>query len=159
MNVLVIYESQFGNTEQIAQAVAVALRTVGPVTLRPAAQVQPADWQGVDLIAVGGPTQRHGLPPLLHALLDHLPPDALGPIPALAFDTRYHAARLLTGSAATGIAQRLTRAGCLLLVPAESFFVTDQDGPLVEGEVARAGAWAEHALGRLAPARRLAPAT
>ena len=63
-------------------------------------------------------------------------------VPAAAFDTRYHMARVLSGSAAEGIASRLASLGCQLMVPPESFYVAGREGPLLDGELARARAWA-----------------
>lgn len=151
MKTLVIYESHYGNTERIARAVAAGLQDLGTVQLIKADQAdgRDLDLERVDLLVVGGPTQRHGLPPALHAMLDTLPSNILGNTPALAFDTRYHWARWLTGAAAGQIGKRLERAGFVLLAPPESFFVADAEGPLVDGEPARAAAWARQAVDRL----------
>ena len=138
MNALIVYDSRFGNTERIARAIAEALecRSVG------VGDVAPADVEGVDLLLVGGPTQVHGVSPALRAFLAGLPAHALQDVPAAAFDTRFPKARALTGSAAAGLARRLGRKGARLVAPPESFFVTDMEGPLVEGELERAAGWA-----------------
>jgi flavodoxin len=149
MKALIIYESQYGNTEQIARAVAQVLQDWGSVRLLAADQADSRDLEVADLLVVGGPTQRHGLPPALHSLLENIPPNILGNTPALAFDTRFHWARWLTGSAAGQIAKRLERAGFVLFAPPESFFVLEEEGPLADGELARAAEWARRALDRL----------
>ncbi len=87
--------------------------------------------------------------PALRAFLAGLPVDASKDVPAAAFDTRFPKARALTGSAAAGIARRLRRKGARLVAPPESFFVTDMEGPLVEGELERAAAWARDVVAKV----------
>ena len=54
--------------------------------------------------------------------------------------------RTLTGSAAKGIAKRLRHHGFEPVAEPESFFVHGTEGPLKDGELERAAAWAR-ALG------------
>ena len=142
MKSLVIYDSQYGNTERIANAVAEALQPLGETLLLKTIDVLPADLDAADLIAVGGPTQGHGISRTLADLLDQLPPDSQPGKPALAFDTRFHMMRWLTGAASGVIADKLQGLGCTMLAPGESFFIASSEGPLQEGELERAAAWA-----------------
>ena len=91
---------------------------------------------------VGGPTQRHRLSPAIRAFLDRLPRRTLHGLSAAAFDTRYHMAACKSGSAAHEIESRLKRTGASLIVPPESFFIAEREGPLEEGELERAARWA-----------------
>jgi hypothetical protein len=59
-----------------------------------------------------------------------------------AFDTRVDKPRM-PGSAAHAAEKRLRRLGFRVLLPAEGFFVTDMEGPLVDGEQERARQWGE----------------
>jgi hypothetical protein len=59
---------------------------------------------------------------------------------AASFDTRLGGMPALTGRASHGIARLLAKAGCVLLVPPESFLV-DGENLLVEGELTRARSW------------------
>jgi hypothetical protein len=59
---------------------------------------------------------------------------------AAAFDTRLPKSKFLTGSAAKGIAKRLSGRG-YDVVGEESFLVDDMAGPLHEGELERAREW------------------
>ena len=61
---------------------------------------------------------------------------------AAAFDTRFDKPAFLTGSAAKGIAKRLRQRGFELVAEPESFFVLGTEGPLKDGELERAAAWA-----------------
>src|SRR5690348_12304373 len=96
MNALIMYDSEFGNTKQIAEAVAGALRAHGEVRLVTVTETSVLDTRGIDLLIFGSPTQRHGLTPLAHALLSHIPHGALQGIALATFDTRYRMARLLS---------------------------------------------------------------
>jgi flavodoxin len=149
MNALIIYDSLYGNTWEITEAIASALRQYGHARTVPAGSVTAEDLAGLDLLVVGGPTQKHGLSPKLEDLLDRIPPEAVAGMPVAAFDTRVHIAEWLSGSAADKIAKRLTQMGSRLVLPAESFFVTGKEGPLEQGELQRAQTWAHAALEKL----------
>ena len=62
MKAMVIYDSQFGNTAQVAQAIAEAIRRApgGPedVELRHVGDVQADQLPGISLLVVGSPTQK-----------------------------------------------------------------------------------------------------
>jgi flavodoxin len=143
MNTLIIYDSTFGNTAQIAQAMADRLREHATVRTALANEAGLTEMKEIDLLIVGGPTQRHGVSPAMRALLESFPRRSLRGVSAAAFDTRYHMAAWKSGSAAHRIASRLKRAGASLIVPPESFFVALREGPLEEGELERAAHWAE----------------
>jgi menaquinone-dependent protoporphyrinogen IX oxidase len=142
MNALVVYDTQYGDTELVAESIAGALRAHGAARLVPVTQAGSRDFDGVDLLVLGCPTQRHGLTPAVEALLDRLLPERVRGLPAAAFDTRYRMNRLLSGSAARSIARRLRGMDARLVAPLESFFVAGREGPLEEGELARAARWA-----------------
>jgi hypothetical protein len=77
--------------------------------------------------------------PVLRDLLSQLP-EATGRR-AAAFDTRIGKPKVVTGSAAKGIAKRLRRHGYELVAEPESFVVDDTHGPLHAGELERARQW------------------
>jgi flavodoxin len=152
MQTVLIYDSQFGNTEQIARAIAVGLGEYGAVEVVAAWEALARTPGPADLLLVGGPTQRHGMSQTLRAFLDRLPRGSLATTKAATFDTRYHMAALLSGSAAGQAAGQLRRTGCRLVAAPESFFV-ERDRPpgneqrrhgqerLEPGELARATEW------------------
>ncbi len=154
MNVLVIYDSTFGNTEQIARAIADTLGEPASVGLLRVGKAGASDLEGLDLLVLGCPTQRHKPTPAIQAFLGSIPRRSLHELPAAAFGTRYRKSRLLTGSAARSIAKKLKKAGASLLLPAESFFVVGREGPLEEGELGRATDWAREVLKRFETQRR-----
>ncbi len=143
MRSAVVYELRYGDTARIAQAIATSLEAAGPVRLVEAAKENSFDVEGIDLLVVGGPTEGHGVSPTLRAILAKVRPDSLEGVAAAAFDTRFRWTVLLSGSAARGIAKTLEAKGARLVAPPESFFVRPSYGPLLEGEIARAAAWAK----------------
>ncbi len=137
MNALIVYDSQFGNTEKIAKKVAAAIGKSAK-----AVHVSKADARlnGVDMLIVASPTQAWRATPAIRSFLEKLP--GLIGIPAAAFDTRFKRTRILTGSAARGISKALEKKGAKILMPPESFFVESKKGPLLDGELERAEKWA-----------------
>jgi flavodoxin len=148
VNSLVVYESEYGNTERIARDIAKALGEHGEARVTPVGTVATLETEDLDVLVVGAPTQRHGLPVPVKELLESTPRGSLTGVRALAFDTRYRRARWITGSAAREIGKLLSRMGCKLLAEPESFFVLGAGGPLEPGEEDRARAWVARALGR-----------
>ena len=166
MKAVVVYESVYGNTREIAEAVAEGLRDGAEVEVSSVAGASPSVVRGAGLLVVGGPTHLHGMASHMSmkaAFQDtkkkpdvHLEPDVDGPVlrdwfeelpngqhvPAAAFDTRLGKPRFITGSAAKGIAHRLSRHGYELVSDPESFIVDATHGDKVlEGELERAREW------------------
>lgn len=148
MNTLIIYNSTFGNTQQIAEAITSALRTYGTVRCLNVSEVHALDVQDVDLLILGCPTQIHGLAPAMRTFVEHILDRSFEGLAVAVFDTRYRMSRLLSGSASTVLANRLEKAGANLLLPAKSFFVADREGPLEEGELERAKRWTRQIIER-----------
>lgn len=142
MNALVVYDSQYGNTERIALAIMGALRAFGQAQAVRAGPAHALDLQGVDMLIVGCPTQGWRPTPGAQSFLASIPTDQLRGLAIACFDTRFHKSRWLTGSAAAGLVKRLQQSGVSPLMPPESFFVVGKEGPLENGEIERAAAWA-----------------
>ena len=143
MNTLVIYDSQFGNTKRIAQAIADTLRAFGQaqaVRVDPARQVS---LQAVDLLIVGSPTQGFRPTLAMQSFLGNVSSSSLGGLAVACFDTRFRGS-LWKSSAAPRMARQLRTLGVEPIVPPESFFVKamKKEGPLLAGEVVRAASWA-----------------
>jgi flavodoxin len=149
MNALVLYDSKYGNTERIAESIALALQEALPTRLASIDEVDDCEqWlRGVDLLVVGGPTHHHGISDPLKTPLACLADSALGGIRVAVFDTRVHGSRLVTGSAAARLAKLLRHRGAWVVVPPASFIVGGTEGPLHEGEVEHAREWAREVLG------------
>lgn len=140
MHCLVIYASRSGNTRTVAEAIGRGLETRGTVRVVSIDEISPARPPGVDLLVVGAPTEGHGIYPPMIEWLDRLPSQAMADLPVVAFDTRINWPRVLSGSAAAGIATRLTRLGARQIAPPESFIVNGKPA-LLPGEADRARGW------------------
>jgi flavodoxin len=141
MAALVIYESMYGNTARIAEAIGAALGEQFDVELKSLPEVDRIP-DGIDVLVVGGPTYGHTVEAAMKTFLDGLPTGSLEGVEAAAFDTRIDWPKLLSGAASKGIADRLAQKGAHIAIDPESFRVEDKDGPLVAGEEQRATAWA-----------------
>ena len=143
MNTLVVYDSQFGNTERVARAIADTLRASGTVRVLRADQTSAADLLGIDLLVLGSPTQGWKPTPAMQSLLASLTRAQLGDVAVACFDTRFRMTHWLSGSAARRMAATFRTIGVQPCVPPESFFVQGGEGPLLAGELERADRWAQ----------------
>lgn len=139
MNTVVVYDSQFGNTERIAQAIANTLQSFGYARSVRVDPEHPLDCRAVDLLVLGSPTQGFRATPAMQSFIAKVPFALLQNLAVANFDTRIHGP---WGSAARYLTRRLRSLGVEPLVPSASFFVKSTPGPLVEGEEERAAHWA-----------------
>ena len=165
MKALVIYESMYGNTRRVAEAVADGLRPTFTVEVVGVAHATAAVPKDVDLLVVGGPTHVHGVtrPSTRKAAAEAAAkPDsdltlesevegqglrewfsflAVGRgVAAAAFDTRLSGPSLMTGRASLGIAKHLRHLGYSSATAPTSFLV-DKHNRLLPGELERAKDW------------------
>lgn len=142
MKTLVVYDSVYGNTEKIAQAIGGAV--TGDVRVLRADDASPADLAGIDLLVVGAPTQG-GRPTLpVQGFLKKISEMDIQGMDVATFDTRITAKWVgIFGYAAGKIGKNLKSKRGNLIVPPEPFFVKGTRGPLREGELERAAGWAE----------------
>ncbi|MDH6706682.1 hypothetical protein P3T27_003409 [Kitasatospora sp. MAA19] len=64
MHTVIVYESMYGNTREIAQAIAEGVHQADPeaaVDCLPVAEAGPDQTRSADLLVVGGPTHLHGM--------------------------------------------------------------------------------------------------
>jgi flavodoxin len=143
MKTLVVYDTQFGNTEKVAQVIGQALACAGEIRVVPLTEVDRVDLTGVDLLVIGGPTQAHRARKPLRDWVERLSQDGLGRLDVAVFDTRLSWPAFLSGSAAHSIAHIFQRHNKRLLVPTESFIMEESEGPIAEDELERAAKWAK----------------
>ena len=142
MKILVVHDSMYGNTEEIAQSIGGAI--AGEVKVARAGEANPSDLASVDLLIAGAPTQGGRPTQALRNFLSAVPEHSLKGINVAAFDTRLTAKWVkIFGFAAGRIARSLEKLGGTLIVPPEGFFVEGTRGPLKEGELERAAGWAK----------------
>jgi Flavodoxin domain len=174
MRAVVVYESMYGNTHLIADAIGAGLRTAFDVRVVPVSQVSSEAVADADLVVVGGPTHAHGMSRAAtrKAAVQaadkpagglKVEPDAPGPglrewfgslgqcpVRAAAFDTRVHAPAALTGRASRGLTRLLRAHGFDVIAEPESFLVTKQDR-LEPQEQDRARGWGTRLAAGIAP--------
>jgi len=156
MKTLVIYDSAFGNTAQIAQAISGALGSQEEVTILQVGSVAPEQLAEVKLLVVGSPTQGFRPTQAITNFLKSISAKGLNGVKVAAFDTRLSSTEGqsplvrfvvgIGGYAAKVIASKLSQSGGDLLVPPEGFFVEGKEGPLKAGELERAAGWAKQIL-------------
>jgi flavodoxin len=142
MNSVVIYGSRYGNTRKLAEAIAGVLQEDGEAHVFEADATPSSFLEKADLIVVGGPTEGHGMTGPIEQLFDRIGKGALAGKAAAAFDTRLRWPLWLSGTAASGIASNLRRAGAVLVMPQMSFLVAGKQPELEPGELLRAEKWA-----------------
>jgi len=156
MKALVIYDSVYGNTAQIARAISETLATGAQVEILRVTDVRTEQLAGLDLLVVGSPTHGFRPTPATKAFLGRIPAHALDGVRVAAFDTRVAVAKVnsailsglvrLFGYAAEKIAAGLQRKGGRQVLSPIGFVVQGREGPLEEGELARAVDWARQLL-------------
>ena len=149
MKTLIVYDSVFGNTAQVAATMGQALAA----NVLKVSDVTPDDIQGVSLLIVGSPTRAFRPTPAVTAWLKSLP--HLSGMRIAAFDTRIDIDKAdskflrgmvkLFGYAAAPIQKTLVKKGGTPAADAAWFYVSDNEGPLMDGERARAEQWATSA--------------
>ena len=157
MNALVVYDSQYGNTERIAQSIAEALRAFGQARTVRASVAPLVELREVDTLILGCPTQGWRPTSTMRTFLMNTPVESLRTLSIACFDTRFHRPRWLTGSAATGLDRKLQQVGVTPVMPPESFFVLATEGPLESGELERAATWARAIASKVVKPHTVAP--
>ena len=157
MKALVVYDSLYGNTEKIAQAIAGVLKSQAEVSILRVGDVKPQHLARLSLLVAGTPTHGGRASQATNAWLKTLPAGCLRGVKVTAFDTRVpvpevtprifaNLARLFGYNAAPRVADALVKLGGTLVLPAEGFAVKDTKGPLLDGELERAAAWAQQVV-------------
>ncbi len=141
MKTLVVYDSVYGNTQKIAEAIGGA--TGGDAKVVKADQIDPTRLDPVDLLVVGSPTQGGRPTRPVQDFLAGLPEAAIRGLKVASFDTRYSGRFVkVFGFAADRIAGNLTSKGGNLVLPPMAFLISSKKGPLKEGELERAASLA-----------------
>jgi flavodoxin len=148
MKALVVFDSVYGNTEDIAKSIG---ETIGEtVKVVKAESTEVTDLESIELLIAGSPTYGGRPTPKMKEFLDRIKAVSLIGVKITAFDTRAPATWVkLFGFAAGKIEKRLKSQGGESVIKPEGFFVSGTKGPLVEGEYKRAAKWAQNIIGRL----------
>jgi flavodoxin len=144
MKALVVYDTNYGNTERVAQQIAATLGSETSVRAVKVDAVQTEDLVGLDVLVVGGPVNAWRPTRKIQAFLKGLSPELVSGVKAAAFDTRF--GPRLAGSAADNIEQTLRQQGCEIVAPAKGFLVLGMQGPLADAQLDAAAGWAKQIL-------------
>ena len=129
---IVIYASQFGNTEKIALALARGLRDQGiKVDFCRVDAVNLDKLPEYDLLLIGGPTQGRSISKPMKEFLDLLKSVEVQDKMSFAFDTRV--AHRFAGSAGKVIEKQLKKLKMRIIKSYASAIVKGTEGPLEEG--------------------------
>lgn len=152
MKRMIIYDSAFGNTKEVAQAMGKAIEPKHNIVFG-VSDVKIKQLIGLEVLIVGSPTQAFRPLKTISEFLDRIPSGSLKGVKVAAFDTRISPndvkMKLLKimvkmfGYAANPIAGKLRKKGGELVVPPVGFCVKDTKGPMKDGEIERAVAWAK----------------
>lgn len=155
MNIVVVYDSVYGNTDKIAHAIGEGLSDAGEVRVIKAEEASEIYVRSVSVIVVGSPTHGGRPTPAVQKFMDSIEEhDGEGTYYA-AFDTRFDykdqnvGLRFLMrmiGYGADKIDARLSGIGGNRLINCEGFIVEGRDGPLRDGEIQRAKQWGSSIL-------------
>ncbi|MFZ6036340.1 MAG: flavodoxin family protein [Patescibacteria group bacterium] len=137
MKAVLVYDSVFGNTRKIAEAIYSSLGR--DAVMVKAWEFHPDVLERADLVVMGSPIQAWRPSKNMLEALKRLRPGDLTGKKVAAFDSRYD--RRFAGTACFKIARRLTRYGGTLIAKPEHFIVLGHEGPLRQGEVERAASW------------------
>lgn len=142
MNVLVMYDSNFGNTKRIAESIATEIGT-GAKILH-VSKVTAASLENIKLLIAGSPINGWRPTEAMMQFLSGLQKGQLKGLSVASFDTRIRV--FFHGDATKKIAESLKKAGATVIVQPEAFYVLGKEGPLAEGEIERAKQWAKKTI-------------
>ncbi len=184
MDVVIVYESLYGNTRSVAEAIAEGFRGTRPdaiVTVLGVDQASTEQVNQVDLLVVGGPTHILRMTTPRTRRMSPRPSDDGGDdlvsqkgdvgeagmgvrewlniLPAAASGSQAAAfdtrlGSVFAGGAARSISRRLGGHGYHIVTTPKGFIVSGNEGPLKAGEYDGAQLWGVR-LARLCSARRL----
>lgn len=154
MKAVILYESFFGNTKKIAIAMTKAQNINFQILEIRDFKVEQIE--NFDLLVLGSPTRGFRPCEETKKLLQQIPSKKLSGKKVAAFDTRIELESISSkslrfivktgGYAAKHITKGLQKKGGILIAPPEGFLVTDEKGPLKNGEEERAAEWANNLL-------------
>jgi len=138
LNVVLVYESKYGNTKRVAEAIAEEMRQVGgtEVTLSTLKAVDIDDVVDCDVILLGGPTHFGGPTRGVRKFIDALGKRNVNGKSVAVFDT-YLGEDFEKGVRKMEEQIRAKAPGLRLGVPGLSIRVQGMKGPIAEGELAK----------------------
>ncbi|MBN2775900.1 MAG: flavodoxin family protein [Prolixibacteraceae bacterium] len=153
MNILIIYDSFFGNTQKIAEAILSGFSPNNKIVLKNVTEVEQNLPEKIDVLIVGSPTRGFRPSPNTSKFLKSIGSKSFEGVKVAAFDTRINLETLKKaafrymvdkgGYAAKTILKQLLKKGGEQVAGPEGFLVDGEEGPITEGETSRAVVWAQ----------------
>lgn len=140
MKAHILYDSAYGNTRQIAEAIAAGLKALHAKAV-PVTDFNPESLSAGDLLIVGSPINGWQPTRKITDVLKALKGQRLNGIKAAAFDTRVKL--FIHGDAAKKMTALLKKGGALIISKPMPFYVEGSQGPPKSGETQKAAAWAQ----------------
>jgi flavodoxin len=138
MKVLIIFDSNFGNTKKLAETIA---EKFGMDTrVLHVSDYNVRELKDVKLIIVGSPVNGWRPTDKIRNFLAGFSEGQLKGIKAASFDTKMKS--FIAGDASKKISRKLKKAGAEIIVDPLAFIVKGSKGPLFEGEIEKAEKWA-----------------
>lgn len=157
MKTLVIYDSKYGNTAKVAERVVETATAYGSAHRKLADEVESGDFDGIDVLFIGTPTQGGRPTERLQEVIDTYAPTLPSTVHVAAFDTRLNPRTVgrwlkllmrMIGFAAPKIAHSFQHGSTCIVERPEGFIVTGNEGPLAKGELDRVTLWVKRVMGR-----------
>jgi flavodoxin len=148
MKILVIYDSNFGNTKMIADAIAESVQGRA-ISVK---EISAEMMENVNLLIVGSPINAWQATEKIRQFLNKLPLGSLVGVQAAAFDTRvkiFIVKIFISGNAGKKISKSLLKKGATIVCEPKGFYVKGNEGPLLEGEIANAKDWGYQILKKI----------
>ena len=129
MKAVVVYDTKFGNTEQVAKGIAQVLNA----DIIQVSDLEASKLKTYDRFAFGCPVHAWNMSSGMKMALQKLEGESFAGKQAATFDTRIDSR--FAGDAATKIQKKLKKLGFELVMKPVHFVVAGREGPLVEGEL------------------------
>jgi len=156
MKALVVYDSYFGNTKDVAISIGNALKELMEVEIAKVSDLDPKQVKGVDFLVVGSPTRAFQATKKMKDFIKNIRKQEYANMKVIAFDTRIATedvdSKMLSrmakafGYAAEPMGDMMEKRGAKLLLDPVGFYVKDTEGPLKDGEKDRAANWVKEAI-------------
>jgi len=137
---IVFYDSHYGNTEKIANAIAEGMKAGGieDVLVSGIKTADEEDFRGRDIWVIGSPTRWGSATFRLRTLLVNAIKDEGKGRRAAIFDTRY---KNMSRGATDKLTAVLGKYGIPLIAEPMAFYIETSSGPLMQGEEEKAAAY------------------
>lgn len=152
MKTLILYDSVFGNTEDIAKAMYESLLVENDPLLYNAKEFNIELLDNAGLLIIGSPTRGFRPTEVISGLIRSIPLKRYTNLKIATFDTRFSLSKINSstlrfivkkgGYAGSFMAGQMKKRGGSIIVPPEGFLVNGEKGPLKDGELERAAEWA-----------------